>query len=121
MPFLIGLIVVFLIIFYKRSTEIIKVNPLSGARPSVPRPDGEEPSAGASDTIDFGRLINTISEAAQHQAGGGSKLPRSREAVLKLVRNNQFIEAIALYRRLYGTDLQTAKKAVDKMMLTQGE
>ena len=78
----IGFIIVSFIILYKRSTEIIVVNPLQGRR-QAPLP--------------------------------GS--PQGRAAIIKLVENNRFIEAMQLYRRLYGVDLQTAKKAVDKMML----
>ena len=117
---LIGFIIVSFIILYKRSTEIIVVNPMQGTRPAAPvlrGPEGDEPDAPG--VPDFARLLNTIQQAATQQSGGGAKLHvnQGRAAILKMVQNNQFIEAMQLYRRLYGVDLQTAKKAIDKIML----
>jgi hypothetical protein len=114
----IGFIIVGCIILYKRSTEIITVNPLRGQF-QAPLPgdeaEEEEDDEDASDVPDFARLVNTISQAARNPKGFAEG--QGRAAVLKLVENNKFIEAMQLYRRLYGVDLQTAKKAVDKMML----
>jgi hypothetical protein len=112
----IGLVAVAGIILYRRSTEIITINPMRGSGPSAPvlrEPDDDEQEDVPS--IDFGRLINTIQQSSQAQSSQGQNL----EAVRRLVRANQFIEAIQLYRRMYGTDLLTAKKAVDKLMLGQ--
>lgn len=110
----IGFIVVTFIILYKRSTEIITVNPMQGTRPAAPvlrGPEGDEPDAPDS-VPDFARLLNTIQQATPKPASA-----QGRAAIIQMVKNNQFIEAIQLYRRLYGVDLSTAKKAVDKMML----
>ena len=111
-----GLIAVAFIILYKRSTEIIVINPMRSARPAAPAlrgPDEDE----APETLDFARLINTVQQAAQ---GKPVEIPvQGREAIRRLVRSNQFIEAMQLYRRLYGVDLKTAKKAVDELMLEQ--
>ena len=110
----IGLVVVAFIILYKRSTEIIVVNPLQGRR-QAPMPgdasenDDEEDSEPAPS---FAGLLDAIQQASQNPGA-----PQGRAAIIKLVENNRFIEAIQLYRRLYGVDLQAAKKAVDKMML----
>jgi hypothetical protein len=108
----IGLIAVAFFILYKRSTEIITINPMRGTSPAAPvAPDEDAPS------IDFGRLINTIQQASQARS---PELPQQGlEAIRRLVRSNQFIEAIQLYRRTYGTDLLAAKQAVDKLMLEQ--
>ncbi len=108
-----GFVAVAFYLLYKRSTEIVVVNPLRGVRPS--RPD-----SAPLEQVDFARLLNTIQQASTHQAGGGAHLPDSnkgRAAIRQMVKNNQFIEAIQLYRRLYGVDLHTAKKAVDALML----
>jgi hypothetical protein len=106
-------------IVYKRSSEIITVNPMSQVKPSAP---------------DFAAIVNTVSEiakqAAEQQNTGGARLPSSpnsqgradsqgRAAIVRMVKNNQFIEAIQLYKRIYGVDLATAKKAVDEIMLNQ--
>ena len=110
----IGFVVVSFIILYKRSTEIIVVNPMQGTRPAAPvlrGPEGDEPDAPDS-VPDFARLLNTIQQAAQKPASA-----QGRAAIIQMVQKNQFIEAIQLYRRLYGVDLQTAKKAIDKIML----
>jgi endonuclease V-like protein UPF0215 family len=108
-----GLIVVFFIILYKRSTEIIVVNPLQGRRPEPPAgEDAENEAADPRSVPDFARLLNTIQQASQIPASA-----KGRVEIVQLVQNNQFIEAMQLYRRLYGVDLQTAKKAVDKIML----
>jgi len=116
--FIIGLGVVACIIFYKRSTEIVKVNPIRHQTPGSTEP--------ASQTIDFARIISTIQDAAAEAAKeaastGGARLPmdKGRAAILAMVRNQQFIEAIKRYREVYGVDLRTAKKAVDEMMLEE--
>ncbi len=112
----IGLIVVSFIILYKRSTEIIVVNPLRG-QSQAPMP-GDTAENDAEDEEDsqpapsFAGLLGAIQQAAQKSAS-----TQGRAAIIQMVQNNQFIEAIQLYRRLYGVDLSTAKKAVDKMML----
>lgn len=110
----IGLVVVAFIILYKRSTEIIVVNPLRGPRQAaLPGDEAEDEEEAAPESVpDFARLLNTIQQAAQNPASA-----QGRAAIIQMVQNNQFIEAMQLYRRLYGVDLQTAKKAVDKMML----
>jgi hypothetical protein len=112
----IGLIAVAFFILYKRSTEIITINPMRGAGPGAASPRGPEDEE-ETPSIDFGRLINTIQQASQAQSADIPK--QGLEAIRRLVRANQFIEAIQLYRRAYGTDLLTAKKAVDKLMLEQ--
>jgi len=109
-----GLLCIAAYLVYKRSTEIITVNPLSQqGRPAVPN---------------FTEIVNTIQDvarqAAEAQGTGGAQLPQSqgkqgRAAIRAMVKNNQFIEAIQLYKRLYGVDLATAKKAVDEIMLKQ--
>jgi len=110
----IGFIIVGCIILYKRSTEIITVNPLRGQF-QAPLPGVEAEEEEDADVPDFARLVNTISQAARNPKGFAEG--QGRAAVLKLVENNKFIEAMQLYRRLYGVDLAAAKKAVDKMML----
>ncbi len=110
MPVFIGLIVVFFIILYKRSTEIIVVNPLKGQR-QAPLPDDDAPDAAP----DFAGLLGNIQQAVQ--AAQNPAAAQGRAAIMQMVQNNQFIEAIQLYRRLYGVDLRAAKQAVDKMML----
>ncbi len=118
---LIGLVAVAFIILYKRSTEIITVNPLQGRR-QAPMPGGpernedEEQDEQPSFSGFLGALKQAAEQAAQ-QANQGQASAQGRAAIIQMVRNNQFIEAIQLYRRLYGVDLQTAKRAVDKMML----
>lgn len=120
----IGFVAVAFIILYKRSTEIITVNPLSG-RPQGPLPGAPEPADQPSQDEQpsfsgfLGALKEAAEEAARQNAGRPAKLPvnKGRAEIIKMVQNNQFIEAIQLYRRLYGVDLQTAKRAVDKMML----
>ncbi len=75
-------------------------------------------------------IVNTIQEVAKQaadqaaQGSGGARLSSSqgatgRAAIRAMVKNNQFIEAIQLYKRMYGVDLATAKKAVDEIMLNQ--
>jgi hypothetical protein len=115
----IGLIVVAFIILYRRSTEIVTINPMRGAGQAAPVLRGPEDESGEEDapSLDFGRLINTIQQASQAQTTESSN--QSVEAIRRLIRSNQFIEAIQLYRRMYKTDLLTAKKAVDKLMLEQ--
>ena len=116
----IGFIVVFLIIFYKRATEIVVVNPMRGLGPAAPALREPSDSEKEPDSVpDFARLLNTIQQASTRAPGGGAKLPvnQGRAAIIKMVENNQFIEAMQLYRRLYGVDLAVAKKAIDKIML----
>lgn len=120
---LIGFVAVAFIILYKRSTEIITVNPLSG-RPQGPLPGAPETEAEPEEDEQpsfsgfLGALKDAAEEAARQNAGRPAKLPvnKGRAEIIRMVQNNQFIEAIQLYRRLYGVDLQTAKRAVDKMM-----
>ncbi|MBI5245742.1 MAG: hypothetical protein HY923_01065 [Elusimicrobia bacterium] len=111
-----GLICVAAYLVYKRSTDIITVNPLS--------------SQSKTGAPDFSAIVNTISQVAQQaaseaaQGSGGARIRQSsggqgRAAIRSMVQNNQFIEAIQLYRRMYGVDLATAKKAVDEIMLNQ--
>jgi hypothetical protein len=110
----IGLIVVAFIILYKRSTEIIVVNPLRGQR-QAPMPGDMSEDAdeeGSEPAPSFAGLLSAIQQASQNPAS-----TQGHAAIVQMVQNNQFIEAIQLYRRLYGVDLATAKKAVDKMML----
>lgn len=118
---LIGFVAVAFIILYKRSTEIITVNPLSG-RPRGPLPGAPETEAEPEEDEQpsFSGFLGALKQAAEQaaqQANQGQASAQGRAAIIRLVRNNQFIEAIQLYRRLYGVDLQTAKRAVDKMML----
>jgi len=111
----IGLIVVAFIILYKRSTEIIVVNPMRAQRPA---PDLRGPEDAAdednNESVDFGRLLNTIQQAVTQpdQASG-----QGDEAIRRLIRSDKFIEAMQLYRKVHGVDLRTAKKAVDRLML----
>lgn len=125
---LIGFFVVGLIILYKRSTEIVTVNPLQGRR-RAPLPGDQSPAADAGDAApaaSFAGILGALKQAAEQAAeeaarqnsGGGAKLPvnKDRAAILRLIRNDRLIEAIQLYRRVHGVDLQTAKRAVDKMM-----
>lgn len=116
----IGFVAVAFFLLYKRSTEIITVNPLRGQGqtflPAEKAPDEENEQ----EVPDFARLLNTITRTAAQASG--ANLPAAgagRDEILALVRRNRFIEAIQLYRRIYGTDLAAAKKAVDKMMLEQ--
>ncbi len=119
MLIIIGFVVVACLIAYKRSTEIIVVNPMRY----------HQPSGKASESIDFGRILNTIQDAAAEAAKEsqkarhqGARLPSSdkgRAAIRNMVRNHQFIEAIKRYSEVYGVDLRTAKKAVDEMMLEE--
>ncbi len=117
-----GFVAVAFYLLYKRSTEIVVVNPLRDARLyPPPSPRSENPAGGPIDQMDFSRLLNTIQQASAQP--GGLKRPNAvnngRAAIRLMVKNNQFIEAIQLYRRLYGVDLAAAKKAVDAMMLEQ--
>lgn len=120
-----GLVAVAFIILYKRSTEIITVNPL---RPPVP---GDSPSEGRAETPTFAGVLGAIKqavedaaekaaeEAARQGGTGGATLPvnKGRAEIIRMARQGQMIEAMQLYRRLYGVDLQTAKKAIDKILL----
>ncbi|MDP3543716.1 MAG: hypothetical protein Q8T11_14705 [Elusimicrobiota bacterium] len=120
-----GLVAVVFIILYKRSTEIITVNPLRG-RPRPPLPGDDSPKdereaptfAGV-----LGAIKHAVEEAAEEAArqgqSSGAKLPvnMGRAEIIQMARNGQMIEAMQLYRRLYGVDLQTAKKAIDKILL----
>lgn len=124
-----GLVAVVFIILYKRSTEIITVNPLHG-RPQPPLP-GDEPVEARRDAPTFAGVLGAIKqaveeaaekaaeEAARQSGSGGAKLPvnKGRAEIIQMARNGQMIEAMQLYRRLYGVDLQTAKKAIDKILL----
>ena len=111
---LIGLVIVAFIILYKRSTEIIVVNPLRGQRQApMPGDTSENDDEGDSEPApSLAGLLGAIQQASQNPASA-----QGRAAIVQMVQNNQFIEAIQLYRRLYGVDLATAKKAVDKMMM----
>lgn len=102
MLFIIGCMVVVAIIIYQRATGIIRVNPLSHqaqsliptATPDYQNDDDNEDSAD--------EAPSAISEQA-------------RAAIRRLVENNQAMEAIQLYRRLYKVDLATAKKAIAQL------
>lgn len=112
-----GLIAVVFIILYKRSTEIITVNPLHG-RPRPPLP-GDEPDS-RPEAPTFAGVLGAIKDAAEHASQEISKAQtavQGRAAIIQMARNGQMIEAMQLYRRLYGVDLQTAKKAIDKILL----
>ena len=105
-----GLVAVIAYLIYKRSTDIITVNPLS--------------SQNKFGLPDFTSIVNTIQDiakqAAEEAAQGSAQRPQGaqgRAAIRAMVQNDQFIEAIQLYRRTYGVDLATAKKAVDEIML----
>lgn len=112
-----GLIAAAVVIIYKRATEIVVVRPLDGLKTS------------SSDAPDFSAVVNAIAAAAQEanrqnqrreRPSGGqfqAKSERGRAAIRALVSNNQFYEAIELYKRVYGVDGEAAKKAVDEMML----
>lgn len=114
-----GLIAAAVVIIYKRATEIVVVRPLDGLKSS------------SSAAPDFSLVVNAIAAAAQEaqkqnqprrerlsSAGGiQAKSERGRAAIRALVANNQFYEAIELYKRVYGVDGEAAKKAVDEMML----
>ena len=102
-----GLIAVAFIILIKRSIEIISVNPLKGQY--APPPPAAQPPA-----PQLGRILGLIQESAQQRVSG-----EGRGAIRALIKNNQFIEAIQLYQKLYGVRLSAAKKAVDEMMLEQ--
>ncbi len=106
MLIIIGFVIVACIVVYKRSTEIIVVNPMRY----------HQPSAQASESIDFGRILNTIQEA---NASGSSAGDKGRAAIRNMVKNQQFLQAIQRYKEVYGVDLRTAKKAVDEMMLEE--
>jgi len=116
----IGLIVVAFIILYKRSTEIITVNPLHGRRQG-PLPGDESPSDDdEGQSPSFAGVLGAIKQAAEEAARQAQQTQGSaqgRAAIIQMIRSNQLIEAVQLYRRLYGVDLQTAKRAVDKMRL----
>ena len=115
MLIIIGFVIVACLVVYKRSTEIIVVNPMRY----------HQPSAKASESIDFGRILNTIQDAAaeaakEANAQGSAQIrhqgDKGRDAIRNMVRNHQFIEAIKRYSEVYGVDLRTAKRAVDVMM-----
>lgn len=113
-----GFVAVAFIILYKRSTEIITVNPLR-ARPPSPLP-GEEPREEHDEAPTFASVLGAIKEAAQEANREANKVQASvqgRAAIIQMARQGQMIEAMQLYRRLYGVDLQTAKKAIDKILL----
>lgn len=119
---ILGLIAAAVVIIYKRATEIVTIRPLDGLKT-------------ASDTPDFASVIGAISQAAQQAAAEANKQQnrgrrerqgapqvqakseRGRAAIRAMVANDQFHEAIELYKRVYGVDSEAAKKAVDEMML----
>jgi ribosomal protein L7/L12 len=106
-----GLVAVAFIILHKRSTEIITVNPL---RPPTPA------SAAKEEGPTFAGVLGAIKEAAQEANREANKVQaavQGRAAIIQMARDGQMIEAMQLYRRLYGVDLQTAKKAIDKILL----
>ncbi len=108
-----GLVAVVFIILHKRSTEIITVNPLRPPPAGAPREDRE-------DAPTFAGVLGAIKDAAEHASQEASKARtavQGRAAIIQMARNGQMIEAMQLYRRLYGVDLQTAKKAIDKILL----
>ncbi|MCM2303214.1 MAG: hypothetical protein NDJ72_00810 [Elusimicrobia bacterium] len=112
-----GLVAVVFIILYKRSTEIITVNPLRG-RPQPPLP-GDEPREALSESPTFSGVLGAIKDMAEQAAKEANKVQASaqgRAAIIQMARQGQMIEAMQLYRRLYGVDLQTAKKAIDKIL-----
>lgn len=113
---IIGFVIVGFIILHKRSTGIITVNPLQ-ARRRGPAPEAEEPQAPSLAGV-LGAIKQAAEEAARQDPGGGARLPAGlgREAIIKLVRGGRSIEAVQLYRRFYGVDLKTAKKAVEDLM-----
>jgi len=90
----IGFMVVAAIIVYKRATGIIRVNPMPLQGRSVT-------SAGSTDD-----------EAEDDTEAPSAISEQARAAIRRLVENNQAMEAIQLYRRLYKVDLATAKKAI---------
>lgn len=113
-----GFVAVAFIILYKRSTEIITVNPLRG-RPPSPLP-GDEPQEDDREAPTFAGVLGAIKDAAEHASQEASKARtavQGRAAIIQMARSGQMIEAMQLYRRLYGVDLQTAKKAIDKILL----
>lgn len=107
---LFGLIAVILYLLYKRSTEIVVVR-----------------SSRTSSKPDFAKIVNAVQEAARQAAEqpadesrrhGARLLGDARQAAVRaLVKNDQFLEAIKLYGKLYNVDPYAAKKAVDKIML----
>lgn len=113
-----GLIAAAVVIIYKRATEIVVIRPLDGLK-----------SSSSSDAPDFSAIVNAIAAAAQEankqsprreRPSGGqyqARSERGRAAIRAMVANNQFYEAIELYKKVYGVDGETAKKAVDEMML----
>lgn len=125
MFYFIGFVVVFFILLYKRSTEIVVINPMRGAPPAAPvlRDPTDEEMDGPSDAPpDFATLLNTIKTVAVEAANQSAGAPPSelaRAQIRRLVENDQIIEAIKLYTRLYKVDLKTAKKAVDQMRRVQ--
>jgi hypothetical protein len=120
-----GLIAAAVVVAYKRATEIVTINPLAALRKSssLNVPEG------------FGQVLGALKEAAeeaerqanrqqtqrerteQHGQIPKGRSEQGRAAIRQLVSNNRFHEAIALYKRVYGVDAETAKKAVDEMML----
>lgn len=110
----IGFVVVFFILLHKRSTGIITVNPLKTRRqeplPGLETAEEDEPAPRPAPN--FAGLLGTIQQAAQKSATN-----QGRAMIIQMVKNDKFLEAIQLYRRFYGVDLETAKKAVNKIML----
>lgn len=106
-----GFVAVAFIILHKRSTEIITVNPL---RPPTPG------AAPREDAPTFAGVLGAIKDAVQEANREANKVQtavQGRAAIIQMARSGQMIEAMQLYRRLYGVDLHTAKKAIDKILL----
>lgn len=105
----------------QRSEGVVTVNPLKRTPMRLPgEPEADAPDP---DKVELNRLYEAIQVAATEAvkpASGGAKIKgwQGREEVKRLVKENRFLEAMELYRRMYGVDLKAAKAAVDKLALS---
>jgi hypothetical protein len=109
----------------QRSEGVVTVNPLRRSRQeSVPGDDAAPPQLSETKLAwaQISEAMQIAVDAAQSQAGkpGGDKVRgwQGRDEIKRLVRQNKFLEAIEVYKMMYGVDLKTAKRAVDKMALS---
>ena len=126
MPFWLPLLVLAIYLMLReRGQGIVTINPMEGL-PS-PRPDKssfpqedehlfteqeEEEEEEAPDLMEAIRLVTQAKTDA-------APLMADAAAIADLVRNRQYLEAIALYRKVHKTDLAAARRAIDRMIARQ--
>lgn len=114
MNWFLGLLIVAAVVVYKRSTEIITINPMT----RVPPETRVRRSENAPEAADFRSIIGAVQQIAQQQSAGNQN-QRGRAVIRAMVQQGKLLEAIELYRRVYGVDGLAAKRAIDQMVLEQ--